>query len=76
MSGSGKTTLSKSLISNLKQNNYSVHSLDGDTVRKLNNESTHFTKNSILNNNYSIIEECVKTVDQYDFVIVSVISPN
>ena len=75
MSGSGKTTLSKSLISNLKEKNYSVHSLDGDTVRKLNNESTHFTKDSILNNNYSIIEKCVKAVDQYDFVIVSVISP-
>jgi adenylylsulfate kinase-like enzyme len=47
----------------------------GDTVRKLNNESTNFTKDSILNNNYSIIEKCVKAVDQYAFVIVSVIFP-
>ena len=75
MSGSGKTTLAKSIKSHLRQKKYSVHSLDGDKVRKKNNESTHFTKDSILKNNYSILEECVKTVDKYDFVIVSVISP-
>ena len=56
MSGSGETALSKSLISNLGQKNYSVHSLDGDTVRKLNNESTHFTKDFIMENKCSIIE--------------------
>jgi len=56
MSGSGNHTLSESLISNFIKK-YSVHSLDGDIVRKLNNESTIFTKDSILKYNYSLYTE-------------------
>ena len=75
MSGSGKSTLSEYLSSILQEKGFSVSILDGDFVRKLNKTVNHFTIESILENNYSIIKECLKTFKLFDFVIVSVISP-
>ena len=75
MSGSGKSTLTESLRSFLQEKGFSICVIDGDFVRKLNKTVNHFTVESILKNNYSIIEECLKTIKLFDFVIVSVISP-
>jgi adenylylsulfate kinase len=75
MSGSGKSTLTESLRSVLQEKGFSICVIDGDFVRKLNKTVNHFTVESILKNNYSIIEECLKTFKLFDFVIVSVISP-
>jgi len=75
MSGSGKSTLTEYLCSVLQEKGFSVKIIDGDFVRKFNKTVNHFTIESILKNNYSIIEECLKTFKLFDFVIVSVISP-
>ena len=75
MSGSGKSTLSDSLHFVLKKKGYSAYQLDGDNVRKQNSTTKQFSKGSIIENNCSIIHECVKNLKQYDFQIVSVISP-
>ena len=75
MSGSGKSTLTESLSSVLQKKRFSVRIIDGDFVRKFNKTVNHFTVESILKNNYSIIEECLKTFKLFDFVVVSVISP-
>ena len=75
MSGAGKSTLSERLNDLLQKNGYSVCHFDGDVIRKQNKTSQCFTRESILENNCLIIEKCNKLVDQYDFVLVSVISP-
>jgi adenylylsulfate kinase len=75
MSGSGKSTLTEILCYTFKQKGFSVNHLDGDAVRKINNTNDDFSKETILKNNYSIIQECIKSVEHYNFVVVSVISP-
>lgn len=75
MSGAGKTTLAVSLNSSLCKLGYSTHLLDGDEVRKLKKTINDFSKESILENNRLIIEECGRLLGDYDFVLVSVISP-
>ena len=75
MSGVGKSTLTNKLSFVLKKCDYSVHILDGDAVRKLKFAPDDFSEDAILENNYSIINECNKLVNDYDFILVAVISP-
>lgn len=75
MSGAGKTTLARALSGDLKQADYTVHLLDGDIIRRNNNITNTFNEETILNNNYSIIRECKKKLNDYDFLLVCVISP-
>ena len=56
LSGAGKTTLSKKLEFLLKKKNKKIKVLDGDIFRKKNKQKNNFTKQNILNNNYSIIK--------------------
>ena len=60
MSGAGKTTLARALSIDLKKEDYRVHLLDGDVVRIKNNITNKFNQETILKNNYSIIQECKK----------------
>jgi len=75
MSGAGKSTLTHALCKELMESNYTVHVLDGDVVRRKKNMTNSFTKEAILKNNYSIIQECKNNLNKYDFILVSVISP-
>jgi adenylylsulfate kinase len=75
MSGSGKSTLARALAIELKKEDYKVHLLDGDVVRKKNNLTNKFNQKTILKNNYSIIQECKKNINDFDFILVCVISP-
>ena len=75
ISGAGKSTLAVTLGSLLKKKGFSVNYLDGDAVRKLNKTNGNFSRESIIENNHSIIQECVRTIERYDFILVSVISP-
>lgn len=74
LSGSGKTTLSNYLTKKLKKKNFKIKKIDGDIFRK-KNKTIKFNKKSIIENNLSIINYIGKINKNYDFVIVSVISP-
>ena len=75
MSGAGKSTLTVALGSQLEKKGFSVNYLDGDAVRNINKTTDNFTCETIIKNNHSIIQECARTVEQYDFILVSVVSP-
>ena len=74
LSGSGKTTLSNYISKKLKKKNFKIKTIDGDTFRK-NTKVKKINKNSIIKNNLSIINYIEKLKDNYDYVIISVISP-
>ena len=75
LSGSGKSTLSKILEIFLKKKGYKVLQVDGDTFRKSKKYKNNFTKNTIKINNFKIIEFVKTKMTNYDFILVSVISP-
>tara|TARA_Y100000389_G_C17450446_1_gene514408 strand:- start:1358 stop:1873 length:516 start_codon:yes stop_codon:yes gene_type:complete len=74
LSGSGKTTLSKYISKKLKSKKNKIKKIDGDIFRK-KNKANMFTKKSIKENNFAIINYVDELKINYDFVIVSVISP-
>lgn len=75
LSGSGKTTLSNLLKKELKKLDYSVCQVDGDIFRKKERRENRFSRKDILDNNYRMISYCQSTQKDYDFIIVSAISP-
>ena len=75
LSGSGKTTLSKKIISRLEKKNFKYYFLDGDVFRFKKKYKNKFSKTIIKKNNYLIISKIKKLKNNYDFIIVSVISP-
>tara|TARA_B100000989_G_C19496726_1_gene452368 strand:- start:370 stop:891 length:522 start_codon:yes stop_codon:yes gene_type:complete len=75
LSGGGKSTLSNSLKIFLKKKRYKVLQVDGDTFRKLKKYKNNFTKKTIKKNNIKIIKFVKSKMNNYDFILVSVISP-
>ena len=75
LSGSGKSTLSNSLKIFLKKKGYKVLQVDGDTFRKSKNYKKNFTKKTIKINNINIIKFVKSKKNNYDIILVSVISP-
>lgn len=75
LSGSGKTTLAKSVKKKLILKNFKVKLVDGDSFRKKNKNKNNFTRQNIYLNNLSIINYVQKIKNEFDFIIVSVISP-
>ena len=75
LSGAGKTTLSNIIKKNLLKRKKTVKLLDGDIFRKKNKSPNNFDKKNILKNNYSIIRYIKSIEENYDFILVSVISP-
>ncbi len=73
LSGSGKSTLADKLYKILK-NKFKILRIDGDIVRKKKNKNK-FSRSEIINNNLSIINLINKKKKNYQYVIVSVISP-
>lgn len=74
LSGSGKTTLANHIYKEIKLKKFKIKKIDGDIIRKKNNEKK-FNKNSIIKNNLYIINYIDKIKLNYDYIIVSVISP-
>ena len=74
LSGSGKTTISNNITKKLRKKNFKVKKIDGDIFKK-KNKTTKFNKKSIMKNNLLILNYVDKIHKNYDFVIVSVISP-
>ena len=75
LSGSGKSTLSKYLFEQLKKKKFKVKKIDGDVFRKKTKTKKKFSKKEILKNNYDIIKEVYKIQQNYNFILISVISP-
>jgi len=75
LSGSGKTTLSKHLKEILEKSGFSVFHVDGDIFRSQKKKENSFSKKDIIENNRSIISHCSELANDYDFILVSVISP-
>ena len=75
LSGAGKTTLSLNLCKKLKKLKFKVKKIDGDIFRKKKVSVKSFTKKNIIENNIQIINYIDKIKDDYEFIIVSVISP-
>ncbi len=75
LSGSGKSTLSNSLKIFLKKKKYKVLQVDGDTFRKSKKYKNNFSEKKIKINNYKIIKFVKSKINNYDFILVSVISP-
>lgn len=74
LSGSGKTTLSNYISQKLKNKKFNIKKVDGDSFRKKNN-TTKFSKTTIIKNNLSIINYIDNIKERYHFILVSVISP-
>ena len=75
LSGSGKTTLSTLLAKRLILLKYKLKNIDGDLFTKKKNNLNNFTKKNIINNNISIIRYIKNFYKNFDFTLVSVISP-
>ncbi len=75
LSGSGKSTLAGQIIDHLKKKNLKYFNLDGDQFRLNKKYKKNFSRLSIKKNNYLIIDKIDYIRNNYDFVIVSVISP-
>ena len=75
LSGSGKSTLSNSLKIFLKKKGCKVLQVDGDIFRKSKKYKNDFTKKTIKINNLKIIKFVKSKINNYDFIIISVISP-
>ena len=75
LSGSGKTTLAKEIKKRLKKKNYKIKLIDGDIFRKKTRNKNNFTKINIIRNNLKIINYIEDIQKNYDFIIISVISP-
>ncbi len=75
LSGSGKTTIAKKIQKKLKKKNFRIKRVDGDTFRKKNKNLKNFSKKNIIQNNNQIINYIKTIFKNYDYIIVSVISP-
>ena len=60
-------------LNNLKKR-FKVKKIDGDVFEKNKNKKKIFKK-EILKNNYDIIKEVYKIQQNYNFILISVISP-
>ncbi|MDP3991313.1 MAG: adenylyl-sulfate kinase [Candidatus Colwellbacteria bacterium] len=75
MSGSGKSTIAERVEKKLADDGYSVHHVDGDRFRAKAGTTNQFSREAILENNYKIIDYCESIKNDYDIIVVAVISP-
>ena len=75
LSGSGKTTLANKFNGIIHENNKSSMVIDGDSFRKEYSKDLKFTASDIENNNLRIINYVLKMIGNFDFILVSAITP-
>lgn len=75
LSGAGKSTLANGLRDALVKKGQKVLILDGDDVRAHLHRQLGFTPEDIRLNNNLIIDLCEKYRDDYDYILVPIISP-
>ena len=75
LSGAGKSTIAQGVKRWLEKEKKKVILLDGDTIRSKSNKHLSFSSKDILENNAFITRLCLQCQSQYDYILVSVISP-
>ena len=75
LSGSGKTTLALKLKDKLESTEYKVKLIDGDDIREKLHRNLGFTEEDIKKNNQLITQLCLDFIDEYDVILVPIISP-
>jgi len=75
LSGSGKTAISEATKLKLQLLGLNVFILDGDIVRRDLHRSLGFSKSDIKENNKLVLDLCLKYRQEYDIILVSIISP-
>lgn len=75
LSGSGKTTVAQKVESRLESNSLTCTILDGDSVRANHVKPLGFCREDIQLNNAIIADYCIANRDNYDIILVPVISP-
>jgi len=75
LSGAGKSTIAKRFADILTQEGHSVKILDGDEIREHKHQQLKFNVKDIQKNNELIAELCLRAINNYDFILVTVISP-
>lgn len=75
MSGSGKTTLCNMLLEYLVKNGKTVKIIDGDELRNGPHKHFDFTPKGIIRNNDGVIELCKELSVEFDYILVSLITP-
>ena len=75
LSGVGKSTIAKAAKSKLELMGLKVLVLDGDDVRQKLHHNLGFSESDIEENNRLISELCVKKQQEYDIILVPIISP-
>lgn len=75
LSGSGKTTLARELYAALEQARFRVKIIDGDVIRKESHQHLGFTSEDIKENNRLVSELCLKMINDFDYLLVTLISP-
>ena len=75
LSGSGKTTISIALKKELEDIGKNVDILDGDVIRNLLHSDLGFSREDIRENNKLIAELAKKRLNNYDVILVPIISP-
>jgi len=75
LSGSGKTTIAEELKRQLVAIGKKVSIIDADDIRKTVNKHLGFSREDIRENNRLIAELVKKKAQDYDFILVPIISP-
>ena len=75
LSGAGKSSIATLAAGQLRQSGYRVLVLDGDAVRQLSHRHLGFEAADIVENNRLIAIRCREAGNDYDIVLVPIISP-
>ena len=75
LSGSGKSTIANESCKLLIKSKYKVRMLDGDYIRNTLHKTLKFTPEDIADNNRKTAIICKGILDQYNYIIVPIISP-
>lgn len=75
MSGAGKTTIAENTSDKLRKKDLHPLILDGDIIRESLHKHLSFSKEDIMENNRLISELCNQKKNEYDVIIVPIISP-
>lgn len=75
LSGSGKTTLALELKKRLEIEGYKTIVLDGDIIRNSIHKKLGFSREEIRENNFLVAKLAKEKSEDYDLVLVPIISP-
>jgi len=75
MSGVGKSTLVEHTKNKLVAQGYTVMVLDGDVVREKYKVKLGFGREDVERNNFYVVKLCEEYRDNYDVIMVAIISP-